>query len=219
MSLLPQNKKSAEEIAKIREDLGISGQFLVEKSLPAEGVDLAKEEVPADSSPPPIGVTQPPESAELASAPAATRSPKVVRSLRKSEQAPLPVERPSVQPVESILPVLKHSDRELQELRRREALAAIGTSGQAVHPLLRSAHPLLILPGYLLVMAAPICYEVYQLRMRVPLACILLAMVFSLIIFLRKPQSRHHAAFIVVIAIFAIAFGALHYFPHLRHGT
>jgi hypothetical protein len=219
MSLLPQKKKSAEEIAKIREDLGISGQLPIEKDLPMEDVDLAKAEVPTDSSLSPTEVAQDPSSDELAGAPSVARSPKVVRSLRKSEQAPLTVERPAVKPVESILPTLKHSDREIEELRRREALAAIGNSGQAVHPLLRSAHPVLILPGYLLVIAAAVSYEIYQLRMRVPIACILLAMVFPFIIFRRKPQSRHHAAFIVVIAIFVIVFGALHYFPQLRHGT
>jgi K+-transporting ATPase A subunit len=36
---------------------------------------------------------------------------------------------------------------------------------------------------------------------------------------IRKPISRHHAAFIAVIALFVIIFGALHYFPHLRHAT
>jgi hypothetical protein len=107
--------KSAEEIAKIREDLGISGQLPIEKDLPMEDVDLAKAEVPTDSSLSPTEVAQDPSSDELAGAPSVARSPKVVRSLRKSEQAPLPVERPAVKPVqpnrrEPVPPKLSHEE-------------------------------------------------------------------------------------------------------------
>ena len=35
----------------------------------------------------------------------------------------------------------------------------------------------------------------------------------------RKPVSRHHAAFISVLSLFVLVFGALHYFPYLRHAT
>ena len=44
-------------------------------------------------------------------------------------------------------------------------------------------------------------------------------MLIAAFIYFKKPLSRHHAAFIGVMALFVIVFGALYYFPQLRHGT
>ena len=49
--------------------------------------------------------------------------------------------------------------------------------------------------------------------------CSTAAMLLAAFIYLRRPISRHHAAFIAVIALFVIVFGALHFFPQLRHAT
>jgi K+-transporting ATPase A subunit len=46
-----------------------------------------------------------------------------------------------------------------------------------------------------------------------------LALIIAAIIFFKKPLSVHHAAFITVAVLFVVVFGALHYFPQLRHGT
>jgi len=219
MSLLPKKKKSVEEIAKIREGLGIPGDPLIEKKSPEAVSGMSVVPTPVEPTPLPVELLPAPQPAESVSQPMANRGPKLVRSLRKSEQVPLPVERPPVRSVESILPILKHSDSELQELRRREALAAIGKSGQSIHPLLKRAHPMMLVPGYLFVTAAPICYQGYDLAIQAPAACVVFALVFSVLIFIKNPQSRHHSAFIAVTAIFVIVFGALHYFPQLRYGT
>jgi amino acid permease len=45
------------------------------------------------------------------------------------------------------------------------------------------------------------------------------ALLFAAFIYFKKPLSLHHAAFIAVMSLFVIVFGALYYFPQLRHGT
>ncbi|MES2439990.1 MAG: hypothetical protein V4584_13020 [Verrucomicrobiota bacterium] len=272
---LPQRKKSAEEIAKLRESLGIGGPPPVEEPSPAE-IPLpetvaapAKPEPPAAEEPPPPAKQEeivpspplaplpveekaveevpelkpvrslkrseripvlpveesgpPPSEHHPVPAPAppappppapASHGPKMVRSLRKSEQGPLPVVPPP--PADSKLPVHRRSDQEINELRRREALAQ---TGLPPHPQTLTAHRALIIPGYLAVIAAAICIYFYDLDKTIPAACVLTSLLIAAFIFVRKPFSRHHAAFIAAIALFVIVFGALHYFPNIQHGT
>ena len=63
--------------------------------------------------------------------------PKTVRSLRKSEQAHLPA-LPTEPAADSKLPVHRHSDKELNEIRRREALAMMAPGGQSQTALPRT---------------------------------------------------------------------------------
>lgn len=254
MSLLPQQKKSTDEIAKLRESLGIVAP-------PPEGEEIAAEippvapavleipafvkvteispvaeayqlkEVPAfaraeripvltveENGPPPHGEHLP-EATPLpvASPIPAPHAPKVVRSLRKSEQvplAPLPLPAP-----ESKLPIHRHSGKELHEIRRHEALAALNTW---THPQTLTAHLALVIPGYLFAIGGAVCFYFYDLEkreLRITAACAAIALLIAAFIFIKKPLSRHHAAFIGVMALFVIVFGALYYFPQLRHGT
>jgi uncharacterized YccA/Bax inhibitor family protein len=53
----------------------------------------------------------------------------------------------------------------------------------------------------------------------VTLALVLISLAVAAFIGFRKPMSRHHAAFISVLSLFVLVFGALHYFPSLRHAT
>jgi hypothetical protein len=223
MSLLPQRKKSPEEIAKLRESLGIAA--------PPPG---APEEMPLQTEPttaapksvhslkkseriPALPLDGPGPASPVASKPPITAPlPRPVRSLRKSEQTPvIPVLIPEPS-LDSKIPVHRHSDRELNELRRREALAMMTP---AANPRLSIAHPALLAPGYLFALAGAVCFYFYQLPLATTAACVAAAMIFAVFIFLRRPISRHHAAFIAVLTLFVAIFAALHYFPQLRHAT
>ncbi len=283
MSLLPQRKKSAEEIAKLRESLGIPGQPSGEEAMPAAAMDAVPESavpiVPSVPSEEPemldlkslvpdavleveVPVVLEAEApvvlaAEQASAPAtlaplpfappaahsrqvrslkrSERVPvltqensapvveppsapqgKLVRSLRKSEQVPVTPADIHPPAPDSSLPVHRHSDRELNEIRRQ---AAITMSAPAIPPTVVPAHPALIVPGYLFAIAAAACFSYYHLSIAFTAGCLAVALIVAGVIFVKRPVSRHHAAFISVIALLVIVFGALHYFPQLRHGT
>lgn len=203
MSLLPQQKKSAEEIAKLREDLGIPGTDPAEA--PANEVPAA---LPAESAPQEI-----PAGTAIPSAP---RASKKVRSLRKSEQLPLATKPPEPSP-DSSLPVHRHSDDEIMRIRRQEMFAM--QTPQPPNPKLIPAHLALVIPGYLFAIAGWVCFYFYDQPIAATGACVVAALLVAGFIFLKKPLSQHHAAFISVIGLFVLVFGALHYFPQLRHGS
>jgi hypothetical protein len=210
MSPLPQRKKSAEEIAKLRESLGVPGAVGEETpAAPAAEVSqpaTAVAEAPAErASLPPAQETPPP----------AAREPKPVRSLRKAERAAAPVPHRD-SPPDSSLPHQRHSAREIEELRRREMHSLMNS---VPNPRLLPAHPALIIPGYLCSIAAAVGVWVYQMPPAATLVAVLAALAIAGFIWRRKPVSRHHAAFIAVFALFLLVFSALHYFPHLRHAT
>jgi hypothetical protein len=264
---LPQRKKSAEEIAKLRESLGIGGLPAVEPPVTESAPVPAAAKPPIEEVPAPPKIVEiprteilptpapavspvlepqepkvvrslkrservpvlsvdlsgpPPHSSSLrepAPIPAATPLPsqhpaKIVRSLRKSEQGPLPaVHAP---PKDSPLPVHRHSDAELAEIRRRQMLAQATASAP---PPVLSAHPVLYTPAYLLVFGSAAAIYFYDVSKLIPAVCVALALVIATFIFVKKPLSRHHSAFIAVIALFVVVFGALYYFPQLQHGT
>lgn len=264
MSLLPQRKKSAEEIAKLRETLGITAPTQGELELPVEN---APEPAPApakkiepplpafapipfaelhdaksahanpipvlpceESGPPPTAVEHLPPPEELpAPLPVEQPATRIVRSLRKSEQGP--VHTPPPPAPDSKLPIHRHSDKELNEIRRRETLAMIGTP---IMPQTHTAHLSLVIIGYLLAIIGGVAVAIPDYLAEVArdfgfyhdyfekiltATCAGLALPIAAFIYFRKPFSRHHAAFIGVITLFVIIFGALHYFPQLRHGT
>ncbi|RYD23927.1 MAG: hypothetical protein EOP88_02160 [Verrucomicrobiaceae bacterium] len=289
---LPQRKKSAEEIAKLRESLGIPGQppdegpppaetpipepeASVEKAEPVIEKILTRDDFPTEKDEPEAekeAVTTPSvpalkaETAKVATpAPvleplpvADPPAPRVVRSLKRSERIPvLPVEDessepaapresgpipgktvlPSLQvprqarslkkseqgplehheaPADSILPQHRHSDKELGEIRRREALAAVNTQAP---PKPMVAHLAVIIPGYIAAIAGGVCFHYYDLSIGVTATCVGIALLVAAFIFMKRPLSRHHAAFISVLTLFVIVFGALYYFPQLQHGT
>ncbi len=273
MSLLPQRKKSPEEIAKLRESLGIPGVDLeslqtspeaatrataaVETLTPThhEAIVVAESITPPITAPMPAPVHHGPKPVHslkrseripalpMDDSPAPkevipTADPpivlKTVRSLRKSEQGPVLVPAPKETAAESKLPVHRHSDQELSEIRRREALAALQAAEP--NPRLAVAHPGILAPGYLFSLCGllPLAYDLYQnfstegrdkialapsLPVAVPAACAAVALLIAAFILLRRPISRHHGAFIAVITLFVIVFGALHYFPQLLHAT
>lgn len=253
MSLLPQRKKSPEELARLRDSLGVPGaprqvderqdaaeppaRKAVEVDTivasnheaalvhPAETIQLAPQPAETPGGPKPVHSLKRSERLPVASAtavagtapPAVTldvRSPKPVRSLRKSEQLPLPPQPES--PPDSNLPHQRHSDDEIAEIRRREVLAMMNAQPDAK---LFPAHPALIVPGYLATLIGALGLYFYDFSILTTSACVTASLLLAAFIAIRKPISRHHAAFIAVIALFVIIFGALHYFPQLRHAT
>lgn len=257
MSLLPQRKKSAEEIAKLRHGLGVPGvqaqpettPHVEEKPHAAEPSQAISEEVdtilpsnhaaallhPVETTPTvltPTDLTFGPkenhsfkrserlptapspvsEDAKLVTLPVPGLKP--VRTLRKSEQLPVP--RPPESPPDSNLPHQRHSDAEIANIRRREILAVMNSKP---NPKLFPAHPALIIPGYITSISAAL--GIYYFDFPLVACAVLVSISFLLAIFiaLRKPISKHHSAFIVVIALFVIIFAVLHYFPQLRHAT
>jgi hypothetical protein len=134
--------------------------------------------------------------------------------LRKSEQAPAAPHPES--PPDSPLPHHRHSDEEIAEIRRRETLALMNAQPNAK---LFPAHPGIIIPGYLSAFASAAGIYFYQFPIAATLAFVFFSLAVAAFIGIRKPVSRHHAAFISVISLFVLVFGALHYFPSLRHAT
>jgi hypothetical protein len=267
--MLPQRRKSAEEIAKLRESLGIPGAASEEtETEPAPPVafapppaSLAKalpEAPPATKksvaleTPPVAASEQTPESEATSPAIAGTRSdesaevlsgaaPRTVRSLRKSEQAPL-VSRagntaaPKIPRLDTAaIPQRRHSDRELMEMRRIQAAPPDRAISHIRH--LAVPWPLVAL-GYLLPLAGALFAWLAHWSPGVPpmdfpaqwmadlsrqpwlgkagftlLSGLCgLGLVFAGGVAWKKPRSRHHAGFITIIAVLILAFGIIHHF-------
>lgn len=254
MSQLPQRKKSAEEIARLRESIGVPPipaepvptdppppanptpppQDLVDTIVPANHeatVVHSPETIPLSPAPalPPEAAAKPVHSLKRsertpAPAPQAPATPppprpasvKPVRSLRKSEQAPPSSPAHHEPPPDSPLPHHRHSDREIQEIRRREALAVMNAPP---NPKLFPAHPALIVPGYLTTAAAAAGFLFYEFHIAATSSLLAVSLAFAAWIFRRFPISRHHSAFIAVLTLLVLVFAALHYFPQLRHAS
>jgi hypothetical protein len=240
MSPLPERKKSPGEIAKLRESLGVPVAPMETKEPSETQVDSAIRAVPvdtivstnheatvvhcADPAALPKPALQPVRSLKRSERVAAqeagrpvtppTHEPKAVRSLRKSERLPSTPYPES--PPDSNLPHQRHSDEEIAEIRRREVFAIMNAKP---NPKLSPAHPGIIIPGYLSAFAGAASVYFYQFPIAATLAFAAVSLMVAAFIGIRKPISRHHAAFIAVIALFVIIFGALHYFPQLRHAT
>lgn len=272
MNPLPQRKKSPEEIAKLRESLGIppssadadaDADAEWPEPLPPHGPNTRSADpppdamTPVDDGPPHVRARPPfrsfkrserlpqPELEVLREAPdpaaqpsllprvpvipvAASRQAKPLRSLKQSAPTPAPV---AAAP-DSKLPVHRHSEQELAETRRRDALAVIS---QGAFHIPCAAHPSLLAIGYVLAIggaATPFLLDQlsgltgsYMLGMacsqgyHVLTASTLAALPIAGFIFFSKTLSRHHAAFIAVIVFFALVFAVLHYLPLLRHAT
>ena len=104
------------------------------------------------------------------------------------------------------LPEQKHSSEELNELRLRNALAVRPPvqhiKSLALHPVLLTLHYLLSLTG-----GGLVCGGMY----RPGLVCSGVAMLGALLVFWKKPRSRHHAAFISLISLLVLVFGTVYY--------
>ncbi len=164
----------------------------------------------------------------------AAHEPKQVRSLKRSERMGGPVShsQPRPAPADSRLPGHRHSDEELAAIRRRAAMAAIAEGGfeipeAASTPLIATGYvlalggaafpPLLKLLAWL--MDSPAVGTVLSSGYHLLVPAALAALPVAAFIYVKKSLSRHHAAFILIIAMLALVFAVLHYIPELRYGA
>ena len=204
MNPLPQRKKTAEEIAKLREE------FMPQAPAPSAAATKIEEPAPAPLPAPVSYEPRPPVEA------------KPVRSLRKSERGPAPQAAPAPAPHNpgSTLPSHRRSDQELNQIRRSQAFEI---QAPVKHLIALTAHPALLGLGYSTAFIAAFLPMVNWLWTDVPypapaVLCAL-ALLTAGFIALKKKRSIHHAGFIGLIALFTIVFGALYYFPQLRNGS
>jgi hypothetical protein len=199
VSTLPERRKSPAELAELRAGLGMS-----------DGADpAAPARLPEPTQLPPLPTPSPATTSGASSAttaaarsaavpadpamptdPPASSGPKPVRSLKRSERAP--IERPArpVQPPAGKLPVQRRTDQEIERLRTRNAM---GVQAPVARLAAQAAHPVVLGLGYVLALAGG--------------AGGLLVAAF---LFARKPRSHCHAAFITIIAVLVLAFGILY---------
>lgn len=217
MSPLPEKKKSAEEIQRLREALA----------------GPRRPAPPTEMPPSPSEVTDP-------QPPPPAARPKTVHSLKRAERAPLRVldeptlpapdstpPKPAAQPTPhhpadsqttplaaSPIPTRRRDERELMELRRRGAIEMLQPK---VNPRLLPAKPWWLALGYTgPAVAAALIWLADQPVEIGPPACAS-AFVAGGAIALQRPVSRHHAAFMMTIAVTVLICAAFHYFPHLLH--
>ena len=112
------------------------------------------------------------------------------------------------------LPAQRHSDEEVMELRRREAMRG---RPSVAHLRMQIANPLLLGLGYGLAAGGGIGGYFVDKEWRYAVAAewsavaaAALGMLVALFIALKKPRSRHHAAFIAIIALLVIVFVVLY---------
>ncbi len=202
MSSLPQKRKSAEEIARLREEIGLP-PGTVETPTPEERV---------------------PPQVEPEASPRPRREARQVRSLRRSERQP--PQEPHVSSTESwasSLPAQRRSENELERIRQREAIQALAADVPPAVAQLQTitANPVILAMGYLLVVGGAIGFisaESYaQIKPEMyAIAGSLGGLLVALFIALRKVRSRHHAGFIAMIALVVLVFTFFHYFNNFN---
>lgn len=231
MSLLPQRKKSAEEIAELRGNLGIPIQkpsdetaaFADAAPLPkidADAFELKKVESPVEdfSFVPTLAIDSSMDMEPAVESVPTPPSEPVVAKLAVQEPKPEPVAAPMPVSAEADgkIPSRKHSPGEIDRLRRQGAIAQVE---QVYDPRLQKAHPFLVALGYIPVLIGASIAWFYDQPIIVTAPFVVISMLVALYVLLRKPISRHHAGFIFAICFLAIAFGILHYFPQLQHAA
>lgn len=233
MSLLPQRKKSAEEIAELRDNLGIPAQssgddtaaFADVPPLPkidADAFDLKKVDLPVEdfSFVPSLAIDPSIENEPAAEAvPAPPNEPvaaKLIVQQHKVEQELVTPPTPLSAESDGKIPNRKRSMGEIEHLRRQIAFAQVEL---VYDPRLQKAHSLLVALGYISVLIGASIGYFYDQPIPVTAPFVGISMLVALYLLIRKPVSRHHAGFIFAICFLAIAFGILHYFPQLQHAA
>ena len=228
--MIPNRKKTPEEIAALREGLGIPGS--PERQLPIQNPIPATPPAPAPMAPPmappqairsatppePYAIPQPGEPVLHLDTPAAPPA-KTVLPLHRLRKHELPLAPAPVHTQKTALPTRRHDPRDVAQIRKREALAKLNNPGldPAAHLRRQTAQPALYLPGYLLAVAAAVV-TFQRVHHITPIVLLALSLAITLYIAIRKPRSRHHAALIFIVAFIAAVFGVIHYAPLFQHG-
>lgn len=213
MSPLPERRKSAEEIARLREEMGIpsSGQHPLAPAAPIPSSEPTPSQediaIPAgDSVKPNNGwVPRQPQIASIPSAEDATE-PSVSSLVHQPDEVPASIspfvketfarlqeeqDAPVIQDAPSHLPTRRHTRDELVRMSYQNFIPA---SVPMSHLQKQAAHWLLLTIGYLLSFAGGVG-----------------GLLIAAIIAWKKPRSRHHAGIMLVIAVLVLVFGTLYY--------
>ena len=233
MSPLPERRKSAEELAELRRSLGITDDLAAHAPGAAPRRDPAVDEAPP--TPENRALFEPP------AAPLEAPPPKPVKSLRKSERLGGDRPRPVPLRADGSLPVRRHTERELMALRKSQP---VRTQEVARHLERQEAKwPWLVLAygggAFLLALAffghwtrgVPAmdlpAEALAKLAAREDFPQILLGIVWASVAWWalaagglawRKPLSRHHAGFLIILAVLVLVFGTLYFLP-TAHGA
>lgn len=223
--MIPQKKKTTEEMAALREGLGIL------PSMPAPVTRLASAEPMTEL----FGEMEEDQIESLAPAAEPDTEPvihlelppmsprqrkmeiKPAHSLRKHDLPLSPATEPRNR---TALPKRRHDSSDIAKIRKREALSTTQLkrrSDPAAHIRKQIASPFLYIPGYLLTLAAVVtAYK--RVHYITPAGLIVLATLIMVFIVWRKPRSRHHAALLFIAVFLTLVFGALHYAPLFQNG-
>jgi hypothetical protein len=210
-AMIPDKKKTPVEIAALREGLGVPPAPPAVPHAPAAPPAQPEEPLPTSA---PAAEVEPVIHLDL---PSLTARPvkaetKPAHSLRKRE---LPLAPAPAVTHKTALPTHRHDPRDVAQIRKREALAALQHqqgADPAAHLRKQTASPFLYAPGYLFASAAAIT-SYLRVHYITPAGLLGLAIVIMLFIALRKPRSRHHAALLFIVVFLTLVFGALHYAP------
>lgn len=233
--MIPKKKKTPEEIAALRGDLGIppapkekEEDEIQRYAPPAEPKPPEPEEEQAGPAPV-LDPTHPDQTPEPTArepvahldlpaepAPEKENEPPRVHTLRKKE---LPLAPAPPVTHKTALPDHRHDPRDMKEILRREALAKLTQQNQqdpAAYLRKITAHPLLLTPAYMFALGAGFgaWQRVFYLT---PLILLALSAAITVYIFIARKRSRHHAAILSIIIIMTLVFGGLYYAPLFSH--
>lgn len=224
--MIPQRKKTPEEIAALREGLGIPdelpkpGEQRKRPAAPTAPKNHQKSPAPTSDPVAPkeatklppreptqiLDKTPPPDKKEKSNPPTPAH-----HSLRKQE---LPLAPAPAVTHKSTLPTSRHDPDDIAEIRRRDALQNLGNTQHdpAAHLKQITAHWPLLTPAYLLACGAAVAAWKY-VHHATPLTMLSLATLLAIYIFIKKKRSRHHSAILAIIILMTLVFGSLHYAP------
>jgi cell division protein FtsW (lipid II flippase) len=114
------------------------------------------------------------------------------------------------------LPEKRHNRRELQEMRNRNAFAVRPPVQQLQNqalakPVLGFFYLLAFVAAGFVVYSFSSYVPVLELYFKAGFACAIAVMLMAVFIFWRKPRSRHHAAFLLIISLLVLVFGSVYY--------
>jgi hypothetical protein len=203
--MIPDRKKTPEEIAALREDFGFLKNPVTSTPPPKEQPKSPVFEKVIDQ------VTQPTPQPTLSSRAEEKPKKKRIHSLRRIE---LPLAPGYEIQNQTQIPQTRRSPEDIAELRKRETLANF--SANPVNPLAHlkklTAHPALLTLTYLIAFLA--IYAAWQAVFFItPISLIFVSGLLTAYIFWRKKRSRHHAAILTIILVMTLVFGGIHYAP------
>ncbi len=236
--MIPQKKKTPEEIAALREGLGIPDAPPApgaprQRPAPLPAIDAAPanpapapkkiESAPAPppvldpahpDAPPSTDLREPVVHLDLPPAPVSKETPEPLppqHSLRKHE---LPLAPAPAVTRKTALPTGRHDDKDIAEIRRRDALQNLSSHvpDPGAHLKKMTAGLFLLIPAYLCAFAAGfVAWK--RVHHVTPIGLLVIAAILAIYIFIAKKRSRHHSAFLAIIILLTLVFAGLHYAP------